>query len=137
MVAPAATLAPDGVTTDAAGIYMARYFGTALVELGLVIFLARQVEDAAAQRAIVLGSCIGSLAGLGVALSAQLSRAVNALGWSMVAIYLFLVAGLWLLRVHPASRWWSRTRVARSSSGGVRGERAVRFPSGARVLSCT
>jgi len=40
-----------------------------------------------------LGSCIGSLAGLGVALSAQLSRAVNALGWSTVAIYLFLLLG--------------------------------------------
>ena len=93
LFAPGTTLAPYGVTTDAAGIYMARYFGAALIQLGLVIFLARQVGDPAAQRAIVLGSCIGSLAGLGVALSAQLSHAVNALGWSTVAIYLFLLLG--------------------------------------------
>jgi hypothetical protein len=93
LFAPGATLAPYGVTTDATGIYMSRYFGAALVQLGLVIFLARRVGDSAAQRAIVLGSSIGSLAGLGVALSAQLSRAVNALGWSTVAIYLFLLLG--------------------------------------------
>jgi hypothetical protein len=93
LFAPAATLTPYGVTTDATGIYMARYFGAALIQLGLVIFLARQVADPATQRAIVLGSCIGSLAGLGVALSAQLTRAVNALGWSTVAIYLFLLLG--------------------------------------------
>ena len=90
---PGATLAPYGVTADPAGIYMARYFGAALIQVGLVIFLARNVEDRAAQRAIVLGSCIGVLAGLGVAVSAQLSGAVNALGWSTVAIYLFLLLG--------------------------------------------
>jgi hypothetical protein len=90
---PGATLAPYGVTTDPAGIYMARYFGAALIQVGLMIFLARNVGDRPAQRAIVLGSCIGVLAGLGVALAAQLSGAVNALGWSTVAIYLFLVLG--------------------------------------------
>lgn len=90
---PAATLAPYGVTTDPTGIYMARYFGAALIQVGLVIFLARNVGDRTAQRAIVLGSLIGVLAGLGVALAAQFSGAVNALGWSTVAIYLFLVVG--------------------------------------------
>lgn len=93
LFAPGATLAPYGVTTDAAGLYMARYFGAALIQLGLVIFLARQVADPGAQRAIVLGSSVGSLAGLGVALGAQLQHAVNALGWSTVAIYLFLLVG--------------------------------------------
>jgi hypothetical protein len=93
LFAPGATLAPYGVTTDAAGIYMSRYFGTALVQLGLVIFLARRVGDPAAQRAIVLGSFVGVVAGLGVALSAQLARAVNALGWSTVGIYVLLALG--------------------------------------------
>ena len=93
LLAPAATLAPYGVTTDATGIYMSRYFGSALVQLGLVLLLARRVGDGVAQRAIVLGSFAGVLAGLGVALSAQLTRAVNALGWSTVAIYLLLALG--------------------------------------------
>ena len=90
---PGATLAPYGVTTDPAGIDLARYFGAALIQVGLMIFLARNVGDRAAQRAVVLGSGIGVLAGLGVALAAQLSGAVNALGWSTVAIYLLLVLG--------------------------------------------
>jgi uncharacterized membrane protein YfcA len=93
ILAPSAMLAQYGVTTDAGGLLMSRFFGGALLQVGVLIYLARAVTDADAQRAIVLGSLVGSIVGLAVALEAQTSHVVNALGWSTVAIYLLLALG--------------------------------------------
>jgi len=93
LLAPAAVLALYGAGTDAAGLFMARFFGAALVQVGFVLFLARDVSEAPARRGLVLGSLLGSIAGLSVALSGQLAHLVNGLGWSTVAIYGLLLLG--------------------------------------------
>lgn len=90
---PGAVLAPYGATTDAVGLLMSRFFGAALIQLGLVLYLVRNVAESAAQRAIILGSFLGSAAGLVVALLGQRGGLVNALGWSTVAIYGLLLLG--------------------------------------------
>jgi hypothetical protein len=82
-----------GVAPDQAITMMSRYFGAALVQIGLVLYLIRDVGDPRTQRGVVLGSFLGSLAGLVVALTAQFWGLVNALGWSTVAIYGFLLIG--------------------------------------------
>lgn len=92
-LAPAPVLALYAVTTDVGGLLMSRFFGAALINLGLVLLLVRGVADPKTQRAIALGSFVGSIAGLLVALTAQFTGVVNALGWSTVAIYLLLALG--------------------------------------------
>ena len=87
LLAPTPLLAQYGVQTDAAGVFVARLLGAALLELGLVFFLARRVEDPATMRAIAMGACIGELAGFWITLRIQLTGLVNSMGWSSVAIY--------------------------------------------------
>jgi xanthosine utilization system XapX-like protein len=84
---PVAMLAEYGVRTDAAGLLMTRYFATALIQLGLVFCLVRNVSEPASQRAIALAGFLGSLVGLALAVRAVTTGMVNSLGWSSVAIY--------------------------------------------------
>ena len=81
---------------------MARFFGAALVNLGLAVYLLRDTRDIVVQRGLVLAGVVGSAAGAAVALIGQLSGLVNALGWSTVAIYAFLFVGYaTFLRAQP------------------------------------
>jgi hypothetical protein len=93
LLAPRAVLSLYGVTGHPAVVLMARFFGAALVQLGLILYLIRDVGDPRTQRGVVLGSFLGSLAGVVVALSGQFWGVVNALGWSSVAIYGLLLLG--------------------------------------------
>jgi hypothetical protein len=90
---PQATLRLYGVAPDPAIVLMSRFFGAALLQVGLVLFLIRDVGDPRTQRGLVLGSFIGSLVGFVVALTGQFWDVVNRLGWSTVAIYGFLMLG--------------------------------------------
>ncbi|HXY30763.1 MAG TPA: hypothetical protein VEI06_08630 [Gemmatimonadaceae bacterium] len=93
LTAPAQTLALYGVTTDATGIIMTRFCGAAFLQLGLILYLVKDVNEPATQRGILIGATIGSAAGLLVALVAQLQGLVNGMGWTTVAIYALLLAG--------------------------------------------
>lgn len=93
LLAPAPLLALYGIPANPAVILMARFFGAALVQLGLVFYLIRNVTDPVTSRGIVLGSFLGSLAGLVVALTGQFWGIVNSLGWSTVVIYGLLLVG--------------------------------------------
>jgi hypothetical protein len=93
LVAPHAMLRAYGMAPDPAIALMSRFFAAALLQIGLVLYLIRDVGDPRTQRGVVLGSFIGSLAGLVVALTGQFWGLVNSLGWSTVAIYGFLMVG--------------------------------------------
>ncbi len=84
---PRPMLSLYGVPTDPATVLVSRFFGAALVQLGLVLYLIRDVGDLRTQRGVVIGSFIGSVSGLVVALTGQFWGLVNQLGWSTVAIY--------------------------------------------------
>ncbi|MEE9217379.1 MAG: hypothetical protein V3U32_08090 [Anaerolineales bacterium] len=93
VLAPAATLAPYGLTTDEAGIQVARFFGAALLGYAAITWFARNTEESSARRALVLGLFLGFGIGFVVSLVNQLSGLQNALGWSTVAIYLLFALG--------------------------------------------
>jgi hypothetical protein len=82
-----------GVAADPPVVLMSRFFGAALVQLGLVLYLIRDVGDLRTQRGVIIGSFIGSVAGLVVALTGQFWGLVNALGWLNVAVYGLLTLG--------------------------------------------
>jgi hypothetical protein len=93
LFAPARVLAMYGVAAEPTVVLMARFFGSALVQLGLVFYLIRDVSDPTTRRGVVLGSFLGSLAGFVVSLTAQFWGLVNSFGWSTVAIYGLLLLG--------------------------------------------
>ena len=93
LLVPRPMLTLYGVPTDPSVVLMARFFGAALVQIGLVLYLIRDVGDPRTQRGVVIGSFIGSVAGLVVALTGQFWGLVNQFGWSTVAIYGLLTFG--------------------------------------------
>jgi hypothetical protein len=93
LLMPRPMLTLYGVPTDPSIVLMARFFGAALVQIGLVFYLIRDVGDPRTQRGVVIGSFLGSVAGLVVALTGQFWGLVNELGWSTVAIYGLLTLG--------------------------------------------
>jgi hypothetical protein len=93
LLAPRPMLGLYGVAGDPHVVLLARFFGAALVQVGLVFYLIRDVPDPRTQRGVVLGSFIGSLAGFVVALTGQFWGLVNDFGWSTVAIYGLLLLG--------------------------------------------
>ena len=93
LFAPARVLAMYGVAAEPTVVLMARFFGSALIQLGLVFYLIRDVSDPTTRRGVVLGSFLGTLAGFVVSLTAQFWGLVNSFGWSSVAIYGLLLLG--------------------------------------------
>ena len=91
--APAATLAPYGVTTNEDGLLISRLLGAAYLGFSMVAWFARNTEESAARQAIVLGFFIGFTVGFVAFLFGGLSGIGNALGWSNVGIYFLLALG--------------------------------------------
>jgi len=93
LLAPRPTLALYGIAASPEIVLVSRFFGAALIQLGLVLYLIRDVGDLRTQRGVVIGSFFGSVAGLVVALTGQFWGVVNQFGWSSVAIYGLLTLG--------------------------------------------
>lgn len=93
LLAPRPMLTLYGVAAEPSVVLLARFFGAALVQVGLVFYLIRDVGDPKTQRGVIIGSFIGSVAGLVVALTGQFWGLVNQFGWSTVAIYGLLTLG--------------------------------------------
>jgi hypothetical protein len=80
------------LSTDVTGQYMTRFFGSALTGIGFICLNERHREPAAL-KGIMRGLLVGNGFGLVVSISAQLTGMPNMLCWSIVLIYLLLVAG--------------------------------------------
>jgi hypothetical protein len=93
LILPRPTLALYGIAANPEILLISRFFGAALIQLGMVLYLIRDVGDLRTQRGVVIGSFLGSVAGLVVALTGQFWGVVNSFGWSTVAIYGLLTLG--------------------------------------------
>ena len=69
LLVPRALLGLYGVSADPVVVLMSRLFGAALLQLGLVLYLIRDVGDLRTKRGVVIGSFIGSVAGFVVTLT--------------------------------------------------------------------
>lgn len=90
---PAQSMSSYGVTLGEAGQWVGRYFGTALIGISILNWLARNAEQGAALRAIVLGNFVLVALGLVVAILDRIYAPGNALIWFNIAVYLFLAVG--------------------------------------------
>ncbi len=73
--------------------YVVRLLGAAFVEIAVLTWFARNADDSAARRAIVIALLIGNAIGFVVALIGQINNVVGVMGWGSVAIYLLLALG--------------------------------------------
>ena len=93
LVASGPLLSIYGVTLDKAGTLVAQLFGASLIGIAVLNWLARNVTDPDAQRAVVFANLAENVVGFVVILIGQLAGIPNAFGWSNVAIYLLLALG--------------------------------------------
>ena len=93
LLAPAAMLPMYGLQTDTAIVFVGRFFGAALFQVGLAFFLVRDVAEPRTRRGLALAGVIGSACGAAVALMGVLNGTTNSLGWSTVIIYAGLLLG--------------------------------------------
>jgi hypothetical protein len=93
VVASGPLLSVYGVTLDKAGTLVAQLFGASLVGIAVLNWLARNVTDPDARRAVIFANLVQDVVGFVVILIGQLAGIPNAFGWSNVAIYLLLALG--------------------------------------------
>ena len=89
---PTFMAATYGFGTSASEILLARFFGTELLVVGLINWLAKDLTPANA-RHIITGSMIGNLVGAYFSLMGTLGGVMNAVGWSAFAIFLLIGLG--------------------------------------------
>ena len=99
MVLPEPALGIYGLSTDAIGLLITRYFGAAFFAFGLVIWFFRKVVDESEKETATLPLFFAALVGLLVSLGGQISGLVNPVGWAVVGVFAFFVLGYGLLQV--------------------------------------
>ena len=93
LLAPERMLSAYGAAGNAELVQMARFFGSAMLGYALLTWLARNVAESTARRAILLSLFLSFVIGLIVAVQGQVSGVVNSLGWLTVALYLVFALG--------------------------------------------
>ena len=83
-----------GVEPDAALRLIGQLFGAVLISLDLLAWLVRNLRDSETQHVVILALLVGEALGFILALIGQLNGVLNALGWSVVVVYLFFALGL-------------------------------------------
>jgi hypothetical protein len=104
VIVPGQVTATYGVTADAAMRYLGQLFGVCLIGVAVLSWFAKDTPESEARTAILRALFVLNGLGFVVALVAQLSGVVNALGWSTVVIFLVLALGwAYFLRAKPAA----------------------------------
>jgi hypothetical protein len=91
--APGAVLANYGIQTTPQVAVMSRLFGAALLAISLLQWMARDLSDRGALRAVLISLGVSDIVALVISIAATSAGTINALGWSTVAIYLLSALG--------------------------------------------
>lgn len=98
VLTPATMLSLHGVTQGPGEKLMGQFFGAALIAIGLLTWVARNVADSEAQQPIIVALLISNALGVIVSVMGTVSGVMNAVGWMPAAIYLLLALGFAYLR---------------------------------------
>jgi len=82
-----------GASLGAAGLFAAREYGASLVGNLALTWYARNADESKARRAIILDLFLYDAVGVVVTLINIFNGTLNALGWGVVAVYLFFAIG--------------------------------------------
>jgi len=88
------TMLPSyGIVPDPGAVLGFRFFGTALLTFGLIMWFVRESGDWIAIRAVLIGASVGNIAGVVVSMWATLTGVLNGMGWVFVVTYVVLLLG--------------------------------------------
>ena len=90
---PSQVLLVYGLTAGAGEVLMGQYFGVALIGIGLITWLIKNVTEPIATGAVILALLISDVIGFIISVIGTISGVMNSFGWSAVIIYLFLTIG--------------------------------------------
>jgi len=93
LAAPASLIGLLGGSLSGAGLFTAREYGAAMIGTMLLTWFAKGVQAQDARGAILLDLCVYDGIGVIITLAVVLSGVLNALGWGIVAVYVFFTAG--------------------------------------------
>ena len=93
LLAPAAVLAPLGLTLDDTAAALARLLGSALIGFPVLLWFARKSDSPGFKRTAVYSLFAYYLVSTVVLVFTQMAGLMNSLGWSVVAVHvIFTVA---------------------------------------------
>jgi len=98
VIVPNTVMGLHGLPAGETQALLARYFGVALIGLGLVAWFVRDITDPPMKDGITLSLFLSSLVGFVLSLQATLSGQMNAVGWLPTAVYLLLSLGFGYFR---------------------------------------
>lgn len=98
LLAPNMVIGLHGLPAGETQALMARYFGVALLGLGLIAWFVRDIAHPPLKDGITLSLFLSSLAGFMLSLQGTLSGPMNALGWLPTAVYFLLTLGFGYFR---------------------------------------
>ena len=104
LIAPETIYSILGVSLNTAGLIPARQYAAALFGFLALTWMAKDADDSIARKAIIAALCIYDGIGFFVVLMAVITGQMNALGWLIVALYLFLAIGFgyfWVKNPNP------------------------------------
>jgi hypothetical protein len=82
-----------GISLNPAGYIPARQYAASLFGNLMLTWIAKDSTESVARRAIIVALCVYDAIGFIVTLIALLTGQMNALGWAIAALYLFLALG--------------------------------------------
>jgi len=83
-----------GTHLDVSGQFMARYFGSALLGLAFIFYLARTASTRESLLKVgLLGSLVFGITGLFVSIWDRIAGTHNVVGWLNIVIYAFFAIG--------------------------------------------
>jgi hypothetical protein len=86
LLAPAQLAAIFGVTLDDAGLAQERLLGGAYLGISTIVWFAKDIGDAAAQRAVALGNVVSWALGLVVTVAGLVAGLAGQQSWLLVAL---------------------------------------------------
>ncbi len=93
LLVPVGLLSALGAELGAAGTFTAREYGAALMGALMLMWVARDVRDAVARRAVLLYLLVYDAIGVGITVAAVAAGVLNGLGWGIVLVYLYFAVG--------------------------------------------
>ena len=92
-----------GMSVNSGGITSGRLLGQMYTLIAILLWLCRNTTETSTKKAFAISVTIGDAIGTVVCLLAVLSGAMNAKGWSAVAIYLLITLGFGYFLIKPDS----------------------------------
>jgi len=93
LLAPSIVLAPFGIDLDPAGAAMTRFFGNALIALGVIDWFSRGVTERRARRALAAGNLSNFAVAAALAAGTYFAGIGNALGLANAAVHAVIALG--------------------------------------------